>query len=66
MIEIVVDLPAPFGPRKAKNEPSGTSGEERALGDVERYPLHGFEVAVGFAEVADRDGVHWNRNASII
>ena len=27
MAEIVVDLPAPLGPRKAKNEPSGTSNE---------------------------------------
>ena len=25
MAEMVVDLPAPLGPRKAKNEPSGTS-----------------------------------------
>ena len=24
-IEIVVDFPAPLGPRKAKNDPSGTS-----------------------------------------
>ena len=25
--EMVVDFPAPFGPRKAKNDPSGTSNE---------------------------------------
>ena len=27
MMDMVVDLPAPFGPRKAKKDPSGTSNE---------------------------------------
>ncbi len=47
MISSVVVLPAPFGPSMPKNSPCA---------DLEADAIDGRDIAIGLAQVTDRDG----------